>query len=238
MIGVAGHRQRCAGELAHQPRCCQVKFLPIVDQRMGEPLGERRPSGDRSQRVAEQIAGIASPCLGEHPFMGPVDLGELLLDRVRPGRPRCVLLGTDQLRLQPVDLAHESSDQRGRAAAEVVVTDRELVDPLDQHREPIAGSERIGAAEQPRRQRLRGLDRELVIALRQCHLEAAPQQLDARCRGAHDRDSPRLDRLAHQPQKPRLERTCLARPGPARDDEGTPSMGHRLPLRTDHPVKQ
>ena len=77
--------------------------------------------------------------------MGAVDLGELALERgarrvlgqrERPSAGSRSAI--DQLGLEPVDPAHEAAQQGVRPPAEVVVLERELVDPLDQHRQPVA----------------------------------------------------------------------------------------------------
>ncbi len=82
--------------------------------------------------------------------MRPVDLGELALERgVRGLLPaggqlpaqRANSSAADQVRLQPRRSAARSRQQRPGAAAEIVAFERELVDPLEQHREALAGVE-------------------------------------------------------------------------------------------------
>jgi hypothetical protein len=83
--------------------------------------------------------------LRQHPLVARIDLGELQLERrvgiavalaaLRPGE---VLLGVNQLGLEPVDPPHEAPQQHRRAPAEVVMAHRQLVDALGQHRQPVA----------------------------------------------------------------------------------------------------
>jgi hypothetical protein len=97
-------------------------------------------------------------------------------------RPLLELLGADQLGFEPVDTPDKAAQQRARPAAEVVVAQRQLVDPLSEHREPVAGAhgrvceiEAIlsqitpisGALQQQRRKLLRRGDQQLAVALRQ-----------------------------------------------------------------------
>ncbi len=122
----------------------------------------RSPPGcSRARRSASRTTSPASraPRLGQHPLVRPVDLGELPLDRPaaggsdEPRGPGRVGLGADQLGLQPVDPAHKAAEQRVGAAAEVVVLERELVDPLDQHRQAVAGRRASTAGTRRRRRR-------------------------------------------------------------------------------------
>ena len=105
----------------------------------------------------------------------------------RPAGPGGVVLGADQLGLEPVDPAHEAAEQRVGAAAEVVVLQRQLVDPLDQHGQPVTGAERrptaASAPRGPARIRLAsstGVTHEqLLVAALQPALQAGPQGVGA-----------------------------------------------------------
>ena len=127
---IGGRGQPRPGHFAAEGRRRQVEVVRIVDQHVLEPLRRRRPLADHPQRVADQVAGVASARLGQHPLVHAVDLGELAPDLGlglrQPRRPPRVVLGADQVRLQPVDPADEPREQRVRAAAEVVALERQL----------------------------------------------------------------------------------------------------------------
>ena len=89
---------------------------------------------------------MAAVNLGELPLRGPL---AIIGEGVGPGGE---LLRSDGFLLQAVDSSHEPSQQGASAAAKVVVGERQLVDPLEQHRQSIAGSEQrlkaVGAENQ------------------------------------------------------------------------------------------
>ena len=101
----------------------------------------------------------------------PGSRGLAVLGQLR--RPRRVVGGRDQLVLEPVDPLHDRAEQRARVAAQVVRGERQLVDPLEQHREPVGrgdgGGERVDAglerllAQQPRAERVERGDRQLLV---------------------------------------------------------------------------
>ena len=109
--------------------------MRVVDQHVLEPLHRRRPLADDAQRVADQVAGVAGARLGEHLLVHAVHLRDLALDlRLGLGEPigpARVVLGPDQVRLQPVDPPNEPGEQGVRTAAEVVALDRQPVDSLE-----------------------------------------------------------------------------------------------------------
>ena len=102
--------------------------------------GRRSHQGERVEHERAVVAGAA-----EHPLVEPVDLGELPLghrlgaalgQRARPTRAYASALipsafSRSMRRMKP-------ADQRRRVAADVVVGERQLVDPLDEHRHPVA----------------------------------------------------------------------------------------------------
>ena len=230
VVGVAGHRQRLTRELARKPRRRQVELLSVVDHSVLESRRERGFPGDQPQRIPEQVPGVAGTGLGEHPLMGPVDLGELLLDRVPAGRPRRVLLGADQLRLEPVDPADEPPHERG-AATEVVVTDRELVDPLHQHREPVARSERVGAARAAAPRATAAFRHQLLVTPRQGHLSRIRNRSAAAADGATT-----AIRAARSPRRRAIESAPPARascPSRPAGDGADRLDGSRVPLWAD-----
>ena len=150
---VGGDRQpvgRRAGDGAHEPSRDELEFLGVIDEHMAEAPADRGMIGGRAQRVAHEVALVPGPRVREHSFVGAIHLRELLLEgrlslRDTESRgPFGVGLGVDQLRLAAVDPTHERAEQSVDATPEVVVLHRELVDPLDQHRQPVAGAQRRG----------------------------------------------------------------------------------------------
>lgn len=129
--------------------------MPVVHEHVLESARDDRAVADHPQGVADQIPRVAGPDLGQHLLVYAVDLGELLLDagvigggravRVRvslePGGPTGIFLRPDQVGLEPVDPTDEPGQQRVCAAAEVVALDRQPVDPVEQHREPLGRAE-------------------------------------------------------------------------------------------------
>ncbi len=162
-------------------------------------------------------------------------------------RPAPVLVGIDELGLEPIDPAHEPRQQRVGTAAEVVVPKRELVDPFDEHRESVTRAERgrervdpgAGASQHERRELGRGQHVELLIAERERGLETFERRGGAR-RAGHDEAQP-LGRgaLLDQPPKARLDHSRLAGSGGARYDQPARlALGDGGTLRGAAPVEQ
>jgi hypothetical protein len=112
---IARDGQPRAGHLTGQPGRCQIELLGIVEQQLIE--GAQRPGAllEDRQRLAHEVAGVRAADLVEDPLVGSVDLGELALalglrslGDVKRGGPAQVLLGSDQLRFEPVDPRHEA----------------------------------------------------------------------------------------------------------------------------------
>ena len=123
--------------------------MGVVDHQLDVTLAASSLA-DEPQRVEHQPAGVTGAGAGEHPFVSAIDLRELKLQRgvgIAVARqllgPFEVALDVDQLGLEPVDPAHQTCQQRGRPCAEVVVAHRQLVEPGGEHRQPVAGAERL-----------------------------------------------------------------------------------------------
>ena len=107
--------------------CREVELLRVVGEHVLKAPRELGLLARERDRVAEQVPGVAGAGVGEHPLVGAVDLGELALERRLGGigrerlRPAPVLVGIDELGLEPIDPAHEPRQQRIGTAAEVVV---------------------------------------------------------------------------------------------------------------------
>ena len=157
--------------------------------------------------------------------MRAIHLRELLLERRFPlgdtqsRGPGGIGLGVNQFRLAAVDPTHERAEQGVHAAPEVVVAHRQLVDPLDQHRQPVAGAQRrrvkvgLTAGRDPEHPRGESHRREhvqrLVTPLQPC-LEPHPQGVGASCgRSQHEHALGPLA-VIDQPAEPRLDQARLS----------------------------
>ena len=102
-----------------------------------------RAVAQQAQGPQDEVAGIERVRRGQQPLVGGVELGELALARaVGLLRPRREALRVDQVLLQPVDPCHDPRQERGGAAAEVVLAQRQVVDVLEQHRQAVGAPER------------------------------------------------------------------------------------------------
>ncbi len=207
--------------------------MGVVEQQLLDPGHVAGPRD--AERIAEQTAGVARAGLGQQPLVRSIDLGELERQcglrrvAVERERPVGVVVGPDQLRLQPVDPADEAAEQRTRAAAEVVALERELVDPLEQHGEPLARSEhrleRVDRRPRPPQHQRRQLHRreheQLLVGLHQGDLEPGAQRVGARPRRDDHEDPLRSGPGADQPPEPGFDDARLA--GPSATDHQQPS---------------
>ena len=199
-----------------------------------------RLAAQEPERVQDEVARVEHPALLEQPVVRGVERGELALahgadarglavlgQRRRPGR---VVGGGDELVLEPIDPLDDRAEHRARVPAQVVGGERELVDPLEQEREPVGGRdrchERVDArlerllAQEPRAERLQGRDRQLLEprpgAEPRLHLRA--QRVGGRRGVGEDEDRVGGRPLLDEPGEALDERERLAGPG-AREDQ-------------------
>ena len=115
-----------------------------------------------------------------------------------------------------------------RVAADVVRGERQLVDPLEQHREAVGGRDRRGERVEPGLQRLvvqhvraeavDGRDGELLEAAVEAALQPLAQRVGAGLRDGQGEDRLRRQALlAHQPGEALAQDGRLARAGAAQD---------------------
>ena len=109
------------------------------------------------------------------------------LHRPPLGRARVVaeLGGADPLRLEHVDPLEQAGEQAGRVAADLVTAKRQVVEPLEQDREPVGragdleegidpGLERV-VAQQALGELRERLDPELLVGALEARLDPGPQ---------------------------------------------------------------
>ena len=208
---------------------------------MVEPTAATPPFGGTPHGTQDHVAGVDRARLGEHPLVGPIDLGELALLRRSPRIqnplcPRRVVLDADQLGLELIDPAHEPADERVGAAPEVVVLELELVDPVEQHRQPIARPEHRVDRLRPRlpEHEARELDRsddvQLLVATLERALEPLAQSVGAGRRRRQHRQPLGLAPELHEPPESRLDHGRLAGAGTAEDEQRPATKSDRLSL--------
>ena len=147
--------------------------------------------------------------------------------------------------LQPVDSADEPRQQRIGAASEVVPLDRQLVDPLEQHREPLGGPEhglqrvdaRSGRAQDQRRELNRGGHEQLVVAALEPPFQPRSRRIRACLRGRQQQHLLGATPLLDEPQKAALQSAGLARPGRPEHKQRFAIAGDRVALNGKQGVK-
>ena len=154
---VLGHQQ------PQQQALGEAGVLQLVDQHVRvarrQPRAHVRLLAQQPERVQDEVADVERAGVAQQPVVGGEQLGELALARAarvvgQRRRPRAVVRGADQLVLEPVDPADDRAERGARVAAQVVVAQRQVVDALEQHRQPVGGGDRRRERVQPRLQRL------------------------------------------------------------------------------------
>ena len=152
-----------------------------------------------------------------------------------------VVLVRDELVLEAVDAGDDRAEQRARVAADVVRGERQLVDALEQHREPVGGRDRRGERVEPRLERLvvqqaraeavDGRDGQLLEAAVEPGLEPLAQRVGGGLGDGQDED--RLGRepaLAHEPGEALAQHRRLAGAGAAEDEQRAAGVRDGLEL--------
>ena len=201
---VAGDGQRSPGDLAGKTRGREVELVRVVDQDVLEPRPVGSTLRDHPQRQSDEIALVTRTRVTQDQFMDSIYLGELALGRgvggpvVRQfGCPPRVLVGAHEFGLEAVDPSDEAAEQRTGVATEVMVLERQLVDPLGQHRQAIAGREHVverlqagtGTSHDRGGKLRRGDHDQLAIAVGQPLLQPCPGSIRA----------PRAGQQQHEP---------------------------------------
>ena len=179
-------------------------------KRVGDPRAHARLGAQQAEGVEHEVAEVARARLLQPAVVGGVDGGELALavglgaERLRP---RAVVLVRDELVLEAVDAGDDRAEQLARVAADVVRGERQLVDPLEQHREAVRGRDRRRERVEPCLERLvvqdvraeavDGGDGELLEAAVERRLQALAQAV-----GGGLGDGQREDRLGREPCSP------------------------------------
>ncbi len=243
---LAQQRQRADHEVAAVERALlgEHPVVRLVDRGELTLAGAARALrvGCRALAALRHVVLAEASGIGPSRFRNAIGASRWHAELVGPGG---VLVGADQLVLEAVDPAHEAGDERRRVAAEVVTADRQLVDPLQQHREPVGAADGDGErvepagerllAQQPRAEGVHGRHRQLLVRLLDGVLDVAPQRVGGAL-GARQRQH-RLRRLAllDQPREARDERARLAAAGAADDQQRPAAVGDGRGLSGERP---
>ena len=250
MLVAQRHDQAHAGEL---------EVLGVVDEDVAPVradacahVGLVVQEGDGAQ---QEVAEVQRPLLAQHAVVGLVDVRELalalgaLIARGQAGRPARDLVGADHRLLEAVDAGDDRRQQRRRVALEVVDLERQLVDALEQHRQPVGrgdghhegiepGLERL-VAQQARGEAVDGVDGELLEAALELVLHAGAQRVGGGLGGREGEDLlGREPAGRRQPRVARQQRARLAGARGAHDDQRTPAVRGDLALRGGEAVER
>ena len=249
-VAVVGHEQ------PQQQVLGEVRVLELVDEDVvearREPCADVRLGAQEPERVEDEVARVQRAALRQQPVVRGVDGGELALAHGaragglavlrQRGGPGGVVRGGHQLVLEPVDPADDRAEHRARVPAQVVRGERQLVDPLEQQREPVGGGdrrhERVDArlerllAQQPRAERLQRGHRQLLEAGpgAQPLLDLRAQRVGGGGRVGQHEDRVGRRALLDEPGEALDERARLAGPGAREDQQRAARVRDRLEL--------
>ena len=240
LVVVAGRADLAvlAGQQLQQQALGEVRVLQLVDEHVAEALGDPRAHArlgpQQAERVEHEVAEVERARLLQPAVVGGVDGGELALavglgaERLRP---RAVVLVRDELVLEAVDAGDDRADAAALGLPRMSCGgERQLVDPLEQHRQAVRGGDRRGERVEPRLQRLvvqdvradavDGGDGDLLEAAVEAGLEALAQARRRRPGRRSARGSTQARALlAHEPGEALAQHAsscrCRRRPGPA-----------------------
>ena len=256
LVVVADRGHVVAGQLLQQRALRVVGVLELVHQDVGEagahPVADLGVLAQQPMGAQDQVAEVQRSRLGQHAVVGRVDGGELPLAPTalvvgQLARPGLVLLRGHQLVLEPVEAVDEGGQQRGRVAVEVVATERERVDTLQQQGQAVGGRDRRRERVEPRRQRLvvqqpgaegvEGGDGQLLVGPLHRRLDARSQLVGGRGREREHQDPLRPSALPHQPGEAGHQRAGLPRARAGHHQQPSPRMGDGLALGVGETVE-
>ncbi len=125
---------------------------------MGEAIGDgrskRRPFAEQPAELEHRLAAVDRARGVQHRVVELVDLGELplarrrikvgvVLHRAEALGPLAKALGGDPCRLQRVDPIDDPGEEPGGVPADLVPAQGQLVEPLEQQRQPLGGGQRL-----------------------------------------------------------------------------------------------
>ena len=141
----------------HQGAMSRSRVLELVDHHEWEALRQRTadicPLAEQALQLDHQVAGVKAPAIAQDAIVTRVQVRELplALGSLALGRALRLALalfgpvaqpaGGDPFRLQGVDAAQEPGEQPSRVTADLVPAQRQLVEPVQQHRQPVGGAD-------------------------------------------------------------------------------------------------
>ena len=235
-----------AAELLDDQQPGGRQVLQVVDEHVAVARADARAHvralAQQPQRAQDEVAGVERALLGQEALVGEVQLRELALaGSVGLLRPRREALRVDQLLLQPVDASDHAGHERGRARAQVVLPQRQVVEALEEHREPVgaaerhdervqAGLERL-VVQQSRTEVVDGVDVQLLVGI----LERVLEQRRMRAAAGGAATSTRIASGSRPPATSRRNRSTsavvLPVPAPRRRAAARRHARPRVPAR-------
>ena len=263
---VVARGQHVAVLVAQQPdqrALGEAQLLELVDQHvpeaLGQPLAHVRALVQQPEGVQHEVARVERARLRDPALVRGVDLRELelargghplgvALGRLREGLGvRAVVLSARHLVLQAVDAVHEAAQQRCRVATDLVVAQRQLVDPLPEHRHSVRAGDGREEGVEPRLERL-VLEQPSGEGLRRGDPELLPGRLDRgldlraqhggdRGRGRQHEDRRRGHSLVDEPGEAARHDAGLAGARTAHDEHRAPGVADRVALGVGQAVE-
>ncbi len=228
-------------EQAQQQPLREARVLELVDQHvpvsLRQPRSHVRVGSQQAEALQHEVADVERAGLLEQALVGAVEVGELALAGVllgQRGRPGRIVGRRHELVLEPVDALDDRAQRRARVAAQVVVAQRQLVDPLQQHGQSVGGAygrhERIQpglvrlVAQQARTEAVEGGDRQFLVGAGEAVLEPLAQRVGGRGRVAEDEQRLRRRALGHEVRETLGQHGRLAAAGAAQHEQRPAGM--------------
>ena len=153
-----------AHEQEHERAVGVLEVLHVVHEHVTparrDARADMRALAEQAQRAQHEVAGVERALLAQHRVVGVVDGRELALARGalvaggQGGRPAGELGRGHHRVLEAVDACDHAAQQDGRVAEEVVQAQRQLVDAVEQHRQPVGRRGGHDERVEPRLERL------------------------------------------------------------------------------------
>ena len=142
--------------------------------------------------------------------------------------------------LQLVDLLEQVGDHARRVAADFAVAQRQVVEAVEEDREPLGAAEHVEEgveagggrvlAQQALAELVPGAHPELLVGVAEQCLDAVSQALGGRPGGGEEKDAVGRDALLDQPREASCQGLGLARPGGAAQQQRALVVGDRALL--------
>jgi len=202
--------------------------LQLVDDQVREAVRDRasdvRALGQQLAQRQEDVAAVEVAARRQDAVVRRVELGELRLRWVGA-------------RLERVDPLQQAGHQAGRVAADLVLAQRQLIEPVKQHRQSLRPPQHLEERIEPRgigvlaqqtlADRLPGADPELLVRSVQEGLHPLAQPLRGGAGGCQEQHAIRLRPLAGQPRQAAGQQLGLAGSRPAEHQQRPVAMSDR-----------